>query len=74
MRPLVGDDRVELFMGRIDEFMDIRAGKPVWREVLERDGIEQVLVGVNEPLRQFLEDEGWQTFFRDERYAVLRPH
>lgn len=68
------DDRVELFMGRIDEFMDIRAGKPVWREVLERDGIEQVLVGVNEPLRQFLEDEDWQTFYRDERYAVLRPH
>lgn len=67
------DDRVELFRNRIDEFIEIRAGREVWRDVFERDRIEQVLVGSEEPLRAFLEAEGWRTYYRDSRYTVMRP-
>ncbi|HEX7097872.1 MAG TPA: hypothetical protein VF377_01420 [Acidimicrobiia bacterium] len=67
------DDRVELFMDRIDEFIDIRAGRDVWRDVFRRDGIEQALVAIDEPIRLFLEADGWRTYYRDSRYAVMRP-
>ena len=67
------DDRVELFRDRIDEFIEIRTGREVWRDVFERDRIEQVMVGSDEPLRPFLEAEGWRTSYRDSRYTVMRP-
>ena len=67
------DDRVELFRSRIDEFVEIRNGRPGWRQVFARDGIQQALLGVDDPLRYFLEAEGWRTYYRDDSHAVMRP-
>ena len=67
------DDRVELYGERIGEYVRIRDGVQDWRPVFRRDGIEQVLLAVAEPLTEDLVEGGWDVVFKDEAYVVLRP-
>lgn len=67
------DDRAELYQERLQEFVEVRAAKREWREVFERDRIEQVLLEEDDALLNLLEAEGWGTVYRDERYVVMRP-
>ncbi len=67
------DDRAELYRERLAEFVAVRDGEEPWEPVFERDGIEQVLLRVDEPLVEDLLAAGWQPAFEDEQYIVLAP-
>ena len=67
------DDRAELYQERLAEFVAVRDGDRPWQPVFERDGIEQALLKVTEPLVDDLEAAGWQPVFEDGEYVVLRP-
>ena len=67
------DDRAELYQKRLAEFVAVRDGDRPWQPVFERDGIEQALLKVTEPLVDDLEAAGWQPVFEDGEYVVLRP-
>lgn len=66
------DDRVELYGLRLEEFVEIRAGRRDWREVFARDGIEQVLLRSHQTLIQDLVEAGWDEVYRDADFTVLR--
>jgi hypothetical protein len=66
------DDRAELYGDRIDEFAGIRDGTVEWEPIFARDGIEQVLLRVDEPVIEEVRAAGWQTVYEDEFYVVLR--
>jgi hypothetical protein len=67
------DDRAELYRERIAELTDIREGRQAWQEVFERDGIEQALLRVGEPLAEWLTEAGWRATYRDPSFVVLVP-
>ena len=67
------DDRAELYGPRLGELVRIRRGELDWEPIFRRDGIEQVLLGVGEPLTESLIDAGWQATYSDGSFAVLRP-
>jgi hypothetical protein len=67
------DDRAELYRERLAEFVAVRDGDQPFGPVFERDGIEQALLKVTEPLVEDLKAAGWDTVFEDDRYVVLRP-
>jgi hypothetical protein len=67
------DDRAELYGERILEFVEVRAGREPWQPVFARDGIEQALLKVDEPMIMWLEADGWVATYEDETYVVLRP-
>jgi len=67
------DDRAELYGDRMGEFVRVRNGDQDWRPIFERDGIEQVLLEVEESLVVDLIDAGWKTVYEDDVYVVLRP-
>ena len=67
------DDRAELYRERLAEFVAVRDGEEPWEPVFERDGIEQVLLRVEEPVVEDLQAAGWQVEFEDEHYIVLAP-
>lgn len=66
------DDRAELYGDRMEEFIRVRQGEPVWRAVFERDGVEQVLLANTEPLLGDLTTAGWQSVYSDEYFTILR--
>jgi hypothetical protein len=67
------DDRAELYRDRLAEFVAVRDGDQPFEPVFERDGIEQALLKVTEPLVDDLKAAGWESVFEDEEYVVLRP-
>jgi hypothetical protein len=67
------DDRAELYRDRLAEFVAVRNGDQPFEPVFERDGIEQALLKVTEPLVDDLKAAGWNPVFEDEEYVVLRP-
>lgn len=69
--PVYIDDRVELYGERIEEFFNVRTRQEDWREVFSRDGIQQALLSVEEPLVEELTREGWTVQFEDEDFIVL---
>jgi hypothetical protein len=66
------DDRAELYGDRIAEFAGIRDGTVDWEPVFERDGIEQVLLRVDEPVVEEAIAAGWSPVYQDDFYVVLR--
>ncbi len=66
------DDRAELYGERMAEFVAIRDLEAPWQPVFERDGITQVLMGVDELLVEELTGSGWSVEYADEHYVVLR--
>jgi len=66
------DDRAELYGQRMAEFVAVRRLETPWEPVFERDGIEQVLLRVDEELVDELTGAGWTVGFEDEQYVVLR--
>lgn len=67
------DDRAELYRERVKESVEVRAARTDWRDVFERDGIEQVMLKESDALLSLLAVEGWETVHRDDRYVVMRP-
>jgi hypothetical protein len=67
------DDRAELYRDRLAEFVAVRDGDQPFEPVFQRDGIEQALLKVTEPLVDDLKAAGWESVFEDEEYVVLRP-
>ena len=67
------DDRVELYLDRIDDYVAIRSGRQPWEPVFEQDRIEQALLKTGEPMVGWLTAAGWQEIHRDHFYVVLRP-
>jgi hypothetical protein len=67
------DDRAELYRDRLAEFVAVREGEEAWEPLFERDGIEQVLLRVEEPVVEDLRSAGWEAVFEDEQYIVLMP-
>ena len=65
------DDRAELYGEGFVDFVQARAGHPVWREVIEEFQIRQALLKVEDPLAQILSVAGWEERYRDERFVVL---
>ena len=65
------DDRVELYQERIEEFVDVRAGRRPWEPIFDRDGILQVLLKTGEPLLTDLKNAGWTTTYSDAGFVVL---
>ena len=66
------DDRAELYGQRMAEFVAVRNLEIPWESVFERDGIEQVLLRVDEELVDELTGAGWSIGYEDGRYVVLR--
>lgn len=67
------DDRAELYLDRIEEFVQVRQGEMDWRPVFERDQIRQALLTTTEPLVDELKSDGWRTVYLDENWTILRP-
>lgn len=67
------DDRAELYLDRIGEFVRVRSGQEDWRGVFDRDEIEQALLLRSEKLVGELSAAGWESVYQDENYVVLRP-
>ena len=55
------------------EYVEVRDLERDWEPVFERDGIEQVLLRVDEDLIGELESAGWSTTYDDGVYVVMRP-
>jgi hypothetical protein len=67
------DDRAEFFNERIKEYADVRDRREPWEPVFERDGIEQALLRVEQPLIEDLQVSGWDIVYSDEAWVLLRP-
>lgn len=67
------DDRAELYLSRMQEFVEVRDGEADWRPVFERDGIEQALLRKDVELVDELASAGWETEYEDEEFLVMRP-
>ena len=67
------DDRAELYGDRMLEYVEMRDLERDWRPIFERDGIEQVLLSVDEGLIGELQSAGWSTTYEDDLYVVMRP-
>lgn len=65
------DDRVELFGPRLEEMVELRTGQRDWRPVFARDGVEQALLEVGEPLEASLQSSGWTIRHADDSFVVL---
>jgi hypothetical protein len=67
------DDRAELYgEERFQEFVDVRAGRDGWREVLERYDIDQALLAADSTgLQEVLAASGWSESYRDPDFVVL---
>jgi len=69
------DDRAELFVSELPEFVAARAGRPVWREVFAREGFEEALLREEDTLTDILRASGWQARSFEGGFVVLRrPH
>lgn len=66
------DDRAELYGSRLGEFVGVRSGEIDWEPVFVRDGIDQALLNVEEPLTAALVDAGWRQVHADENFIVLK--
>jgi hypothetical protein len=67
------DDRAELYGDRMGEFVAVRRGETAWEPIFDRDGIEQALLGNEEPLLDNLTSAGWAVVHQNEHFTVLRP-
>lgn len=67
------DDRAELYRDRVREFLEVRSGSADWEPVFVRDGIQQALLSVDEPLLDELTRAGWRVAHQDEHFMVLLP-
>ena len=67
------DDRAELYgETRFKEFVDARAGRPVWRDVFGRHEIGQALLAADSTgLQEVLTASGWSETYRDIDFVVL---
>lgn len=68
------DDRNELYgRERIEEWMNVTAARPGWREALERHGIGLVCVPKDSGLAYRLAEEpGWEKLYGDEAAVIYR--
>ena len=67
------DDRAELYGERMAEFVAVRNGDTDWQPVFERDGIERVLLPVDEDLVDRILAAGWTVEYQDDSFVVLVP-
>lgn len=72
-RLLFVDDRAELYGERLTEFVRVRGGAAEWREVFERDAIDEALLSVDDPLAETLTLAGWKESYRDANWVLFRP-
>jgi hypothetical protein len=70
-REVYVDDRAELYGEHFVEFVEARAGKPVWRDVFARYAIKQALLKLEDPLAEVLQALGWSEHYRDKQFLVL---
>ena len=68
------DDRNELYgRERIEEWMNVSAARPGWREVLDRHGIGLVCAPKDSGLAYRLAEEpGWERLYGDETAVIYR--
>jgi hypothetical protein len=66
------DDRAELYGAMFEEFALVRAGRPGWDEVLDVNGMDEILLPVGQPLLETVRLAGWVEAHRDEVFAVMR--
>jgi hypothetical protein len=68
------DPRTELYaVSYVDDYVEARAARPGWREVVDRDGATYALLPVDSPLADALEHErGWVDLGHDAGYRLLR--
>jgi hypothetical protein len=72
-RQVVIDDRAELYGERMREFVAVRRGEADWRPLFTREGVDEALLSVGEPLIDDLVTAGWREVYRDEAFVVIRP-
>ena len=65
------DDRAELYLDRMAEFVQVREGSTPWQPVFERDGIEEALLLADEELADDLRRSCWSETFVDDRFVGL---
>lgn len=67
------DDRAELYgEERFQEFVDARAGLPVWQDVFQLHGIDQALLAADSAgLQEVLTASGWSERYRDSEFVIL---
>lgn len=78
--PLLDSSRARVFMdGRADpypvavwnDFVAIDRGRPGWRQILAKRGVDVVLVGRTSPLEGLLTlNTGWHSIYRDAHFRV----
>jgi hypothetical protein len=66
------DDRAELYGEMFEEFARVRSGRPGWDVVLDAQGIDEVLLPVDQSLIETVRLAGWDEIHRDERFTVMR--
>ena len=71
--PVYIDGRADIFGGRmVEEFLQMNDGKPRWRELLQRYGMQTVLIKRDSPLASLLNDDShWQKVFEDNQAVIL---
>lgn len=67
------DDRAELYLDHMEEFVQVRNGDVDWRVVFAREGIEQALLESDWELVGWLVEAGWNRIYEDEYYVLLIP-
>jgi len=67
------DDRAELYLDRMAEFVAVRDGELPWEPVFERDGIEQALLRLDDRMVGELTQAGWSSTHEDAHFIVLAP-
>lgn len=71
--PVFIDDRAELYGEEFfGDFVETRAGAPVWRDMFARYDIGQAVVRRGGGLSRALEDDGWGIAYSDDDWQVFR--
>jgi hypothetical protein len=68
------DDRAELYGDKFADFVNVRAGNAIWKDVFAEFGLSQALLKTDDPLAQILLAEGWVESFRDKRFVLLKEN
>jgi len=70
--PVFADGRTDLYGDAIlDQWFRVARAEPGWQQVLDRWGVNLVLIEPQAPIARVLPYAGWCTLFRDERSVVL---
>lgn len=71
--PVYIDGRADVFGDKmVEEFLEVRDGKPNWRQPLENHGIRTVLIKPDAALASLLRtDSGWRKVFEDKQAVIF---